>query len=340
VPTVADIALGHQAERIRLSDRASLAALKLFRRTDLDYLDASWSVLAPLIVDTVAEAQVAAAAASERYVMRVAVASGAAVGFEPAFPEAFSNMTASGDELGAALFSGVTTTKTLIGRGATPARAFEVGSALLAAVAKSAINDMGRESDRVTASSAGAVSYVRVINPGACSRCAILAGTGSYATAFKRHPACKCTTAPVFDGDERVPKGLFNNPSDYFESLPGSEQDRLFGQANAAAIRDGAEMGQVVNAQRGAYSIPPRGGKVPPFGYRNGKPVKGYTGEGTSLRGAFGRAQYRRDQEAAKAAGERYRRTKVRRLTPDGIYLEAAGDREKALELLSFYGYM
>jgi hypothetical protein len=340
MPTVADIALAHQAERIRLGDRTALAALKLFRQADFRYLDASWKALAPMLVDVVAEAQVSAAASSAAFTRAIAREQGVGQRFDTVVPEAFSNVTATGDDLGPALFSGVTTTKTLIGKGIAPPRAFETGAALLAAIAKSAVNDMGRESDRVTASSAGYTYYVRVINPGACSRCAILAGIGSYATAFKRHPACKCTSAPVkADGDD-APKGLFNNPSDYFESLSSSEQARVFTDAGAAAIRDGAEISQVVNARRGAYAVPARGGTTPPFGMKNGKPVKGFTGEGTTMRGSFGRAQYRRDQEALKAPGDRYRRTTTRRLTPEGVYAEAAGDREKALELFKFYGYM
>jgi hypothetical protein len=340
MPTVADIALSHQAERIRLGDRTALAALKLFRQADVRYLDASWKALAPMLVDVVAEAQVSTAASSAAFTRAVAREQGVAQRFDTVVPEAFSNVTATGDDLGPALFSGVTTTKTLIGRGITPARAFETGAALLAAIAKSAVNDMGRESDRVTASSAGYTRYVRVINPGACSRCAILAGTGSFATAFKRHPACKCTAAPIKGDGDDAPAGLFNSPGDYFESLPTTEQDRIFTTSGAQALRDGADFSAVVNARRGAYAVPARGGKLPPFGFRNGKPVKAYTGEGTTLRGAFGRAQYRRNQEALKAPGDRYRRTTTRRLTPDGVYALADGDREKAMELLNFYGYM
>ncbi|QIS38629.1 VG15 protein [Clavibacter capsici] len=340
MPSVADLALGHQSRRIALSDRASTQALRLFRRADVRNLDASWSVLAPLLVDTVAEAQVSAATASAGFVRSVAREQGVSQGFDTVIPESFSNMVATGDDLGAALFTGVTTTKSYISKGVAPARAFKIGASVLAAIAKSAVNDMGRESDRVTASSAGYTRYVRVINPGACSRCAILAGVGSYATAFKRHPACKCTAAPIKGDGDDAPASLFNSPGEYFESLPTSEQDRIFTESGAQALRDGADFSAVVNARRGAYAVPVGGGKLPPFGFKNGKPVKAYTGEGTTLRGSFGRAQYRRNQEALKAPGDRYRRTTTRRLTPDGVYALADGDREKALELLGYYGYM
>jgi hypothetical protein len=340
MPSVDDIALGHQSRRIALSDRTSLAALRLFRRADVSNLDASWNVLAPLLVDVVAEGQVSAATSSASYIRSVAREQGVAQGFDTVVPEAFSNMVATGDDLGAALFTGVTTTKSYITRGVAPARAFEIGASVLAAIAKSAVNDMGRESDRVTASSAGYTRYVRVVNPGACSRCAILAGIGSFATAFKRHPACKCTAAPIKGDGDDAPAGLFNSPAEYFDSLSAAEQDRIFTAPGAQALRDGADFSSVVNARRGAYAVPARGGKTPPFGFRNGKPVKAYTGEGTTLRGSFGRAQYRRNQEAQKAVGDRYRRTTTRRLTPEGIYSVAGGDRVKALKLLSFYGYM
>jgi hypothetical protein len=128
MPSVADLALGHQSRRIALSDRASTQALRLFRRADVGNLDASWSVLAPLLVDTVAEAQVTAATASAGFVRSVAREQGVAQGFDTVVPEAFSNVVATGDDLGPALFTGVTTTKSLIGRGVAPARAFEIGA--------------------------------------------------------------------------------------------------------------------------------------------------------------------------------------------------------------------
>jgi hypothetical protein len=100
------------------------------------------------------------------------------------------------------LHGAVTTTKEAVGAGLGTTRAFESGAAYLAAMIKTALADIGRSSDLTAATGKGFTHYVRVVSPGACSRCAILAGVGSYQTAFKRHPACKCTAAPVPDGED------------------------------------------------------------------------------------------------------------------------------------------
>ncbi|MEU1240053.1 hypothetical protein ABZ388_06810 [Micromonospora parva] len=46
---------------------------------------------------------------------------------------------------------------------------------------------------------------------------------------------------------------LRTDPRRYFDSLSAAEQDRLFTPAGAEAIREGADIGQVVNARRGVY---------------------------------------------------------------------------------------
>ena len=217
-----------------------------------------------------------------------------------------------------------------------------------AAVVKAAVADMGRQSDAVLATAKGWTMYVRVVSPGACSRCAILAGVGEYTKPFLRHPACKCTSIPVEgSGPRPVPDGLFASPGDYFDSLPVEEQNRVFTNAGAQAIRDGADPIAVVNARRGAQLRP--GGLVEarsrsraPLGTTaDGTRIRMFTtSEGTSIRGAYGRAEYRRAQEAAKAPVDRYRRTKSVRLMPESIYEIADGDDDRAVALLKQYGYI
>lgn len=41
------------------------------------------------------------------------------------------------------------------------------------------------------------------------------------------------------------------NPRAYFDSLDEAQQNRLFTKAGAQAIRDGADLNQVVNSRRG-----------------------------------------------------------------------------------------
>jgi hypothetical protein len=100
--------------------------------------------------------------------------------------------------------------------------------------------------------------------------------------------------------------GVFSSADEYFQSLSAAEQDRVFTQAGAEAIRNGADLNQVVNARRGANGIGyashggGRGNNIPrghflktTIGYRpNGSPVQVYTtSESTTRRGTFGKQQ-------------------------------------------------
>jgi hypothetical protein len=106
------------------------------------------------------------------------------------------------------------------------------------------------------------------------------------------------------------------------------EQNKAFGKASAQAIRDGADIGQVVNARRGvATAAGPGGRRIT------------YTTEGTTKRGLAGR----RMGDLAKQPGSRYRRTRSMRLMPETIYQEAARngwDRSEIVRQLERFGYI
>src|SRR5699024_1153215 len=101
-------------------------------------------------------------------------------------------------------------------------------------------------------------------------------------------------------------EGLIEDPYEYFRSLDEAEQDRIFTKPGAQAIRDGADISQVVNARRG---MTPNGN---------------FTVEGTTRRGYAG-SLLKRGQ---------------RRMTPESIYPQANGSRERAIELLKEHGYI
>jgi hypothetical protein len=249
-----------------------------------------------LITELASAAQVANAKDSNRYVAAVAAEYGVS-GSDRVVPEAFSGVDGSGRELEGLLHGSVTTTKQAIGAGMGVAEAFLSGGAYLAAMVKTALADLGRSSDLAAATAKGFTRYVRVINPGACSRCAILAGKSDYRTAFKRHPACRCTSAPVLDTG-RTDASLIDSPEDYFDSLPPAEQDRIFTKGGAEAIRAGADPISVVSSRRGvstAKALSPNGIQrlqKTRIGKRaDGSPIFGYvTSEGKSRRGAFTKA--------------------------------------------------
>lgn len=62
---------------------------------------------------------------------------------------------------------------------------------------------------------------------------------------------CDCRHIPC---PEAVADDLTTDPRAYFDSLSGPEQERIFTRSGAKAIRDGADMGRVVNARRGMSS--------------------------------------------------------------------------------------
>jgi len=168
--------------------------------------------------------------------------------------------------------------------------------------------------------------YVRMLNPPSCSRCAVLAGKWfRWNRGFQRHPRCDCRHIPAREDAQ----DLRTNPAAYFDSLSAREQDRIFTQAGARAVRDGADIGQVVNARRGMSTaqINQRGwipsGRLAPvsIGGRNAF----VSSEGTTVRGWASRAQTGRNMSL--------------RLMPETIY-DAAVDRADAIRLLRLHGYI
>ena len=298
--SLSDIASEHQARRIRLAQVTSNRARSIWAQGTVGSLEASWSALAPEITAEVVAAQVTAARQSAPYLNRVAPDGRATL--EPAM---FGGSMEDGREVGPALFGAVTTTKKAIGAGVAPRLAFEAGAAFMTVLVKAAVADAGRAADASLATGRGYTRYIRVVSPGACSRCAILAGSDRYYKHFERHPACKCTSLPVKDGAE-IPKGLYGSPTDYFESLSRAEQDRVFTNAGAEAIRKGADPISVVNARRG-YTRVPR--------------VEGMPG-------------------ARSGAGMGYRRSLPPRLMPEQIIAQAGADNALAVELLRRNGYI
>lgn len=84
------------------------------------------------------------------------------------------------------------------------------------------------------------VGWTRMVNPGCCKRCAVLAGIYSAEIAFDRHPGCLCRAVPT-DSPDRG--GLVDSVKPY--------QVRDLTKAQRQAIADGADMVAVINSDRG-----------------------------------------------------------------------------------------
>lgn len=167
--------------------------------------------------------------------------------------------------------------------------------------------------------------WVRMVEPGACSRCVVLAGKFYlYNAGFERHPNCLCHHIPA---SENIAHDLYTNPQAYFDHLSKAEQDRVFTNAGAEAIRLGADISQVVNARRGMHTAQqnPRGWI--PKGRLQAVKMFGrdvfVTTEGVTKHGVYGKR----------------RGVKPVRLMPESI-LSLATDRADAIRLLRVYGYI
>ena len=172
--------------------------------------------------------------------------------------------------------------------------------------------------------------YVRMVNPGACSRCVVQAGRWfAWNDGFERHPNCSCRHIPASEdtGDD-----FRTDPRAYFDQLSRGEQDRVFTKAGAEAIRLGADIPQVVNARRGMSTAQPR--------------VRGagddWTASGRlATRDVFGRQVATTTEGTTRfgVAGRAGRGGSRPRLMPESI-LQIAEDREDALRLLQVHGYI
>lgn len=189
--------------------------------------------------------------------------------------------------------------------------------------AATAVIDAARAAESAATTARPEVSgYVRMLNPPSCSRCVVLAGRFyRWNDGFRRHPLCDCRHIP---SSEALAGDMTVDPDAYFHSLSPVEQDKVFTQAGAQAIRDGADLSQVVNARRGMEKAQVYGRQAL------------ITREGVTRRGQYGQSR----GGFEKQRGRRYQASKHVRLMPESIYDAAAGDRDEAVRLLKLHGFV
>lgn len=312
----------HYAAMQQLQVLAIAAARRSWRRVDPRFISESWSEALRSLTPVVAAVQVRAATSGSSYGAASLAEQGLWVAPEVFVdPQAFGGYAADGRSLSGLLYSPAVTVKASLkghyfqddaGRsiwspGLPMAEALRRGQGALDMLVRTTVADAGRQAAGVDTAARPGVGYTRMLNPPSCGRCAILAGRFyRWNAGFKRHPGCDCVHVQSTQGAVAgaTSEGLLTDPKAYFDGLPEADQNRLFGAANARAIRDGGDMNRVVNAgPRKAGG--PRGSLT--------------TTEGTARRGF-----------AANVRGQR--------LTPEGIYRQA-GSRDEALKLLEKHGY-
>lgn len=283
---------------------AVTAARRAWGRVDQARISESWREALREVTPAVAAVQVRAAQAGASYGALTLAEQGSWTAPE-AFvdPRAFGGYASDGRSLDGLLMAPAFSAKTYIGGGADAAQALTMGRSSLDGILRTVVADAGRQAAGVDIATRKATGWVRMLNPPSCARCAVLAGRFyRWNDGFLRHKFCDCIHVPSRAGSTQAARdeGLIADPKAYFDSLSEAEQNRMAGTANAQAIRDGADMGRVVNAQNGRAGLTTTAGTSP-------------RGFASDLRG--------------------------QRLTPEGIYKQA-GSREEALQLLERQGYI
>lgn len=248
-----DAARRHYLTQQALTARTVAAARRGWSTIDPADLDGTWRAgLADRLFTTVAVGQLAAADQADPYVAAVLAEQG--IDSTPdgrVVPRAFAGVASDGRSLDRLLYEPVIATKVAISEGAGPVDAVRTGEASLTRIVMTQMQDAGRVPVGVATTARPRIGYVRMLNPPSCARCAVLAGAFYRSnTGFQRHPGCDCRHIPTA---ENVAGDLTTDPAAYFASLPAADQERYFGKAGAQAIRDGADLGQIVNARSGMY---------------------------------------------------------------------------------------
>ena len=336
-----DAAVRQYRRMQRLSALAVASARGAWRLLDPHGLDATAPRLLVRLLPAVAAAQLSAATSATTYVSAALAEQN--IDTQPVGrvqPDALAGVASDGRPLSTLLIVPLAAVKTLSARGVAVDRAMASGLAQLERIVVTQVIDAGRVAEGVAVAASPGAGYVRMLVPPSCSRCVVLAGRYyEWNAGFARHPVCDCIHVPATSATSR---DLLTSPKAYFDSLSETEQNRIFTKAGAQAIRDGANIAQVVNARRGMRTAQVFGRDA--F----------ITLEGTTR---FGQAGRRLIAEGARVQRElaervtrisrlgpvqrqvRRQRVQIPRLMPEQIYREASS-RDDAIRLLRRFGYI
>lgn len=303
-------AKAHSKRMLRTQVDAVGSALSAWRQVSPDFISESWLQQIPGLLPKMSSLQVEAATNGAFYGAEVLGEMGnwaPPTGFVDV--ESFAGFAADGRDLDGLLYSPATHAKKRIGAGVGVSDAMEAGGKRLEMIVRTLVNDAGRQSAGVMVVARPGTGYVRMVAPPSCPDCMILAGRFyRWNAGFLRHPDCDCVHVParVNSTEGALAEGYIDDPYKLFERLSTEDQDLMFGAANAQAIREGADIFQVVNTKRGLT--------------KTGL----FTTAGTTRRGYAG---------GLLKPGQR-------RATPELIYQWADGSKTEARRLLVEHGYI
>ncbi|MFG1847787.1 VG15 protein [Micromonospora carbonacea] len=352
--SVREVALAHYRRRLRLVDAVATIARQLWMRVDPGDIARSWTTQLADLVPVTNAAQLAAVRTAEQYLNDVLDVQGVdPAGDGRVAAPSLAGVASDGRPLATLLYEPAVGVLSAIRDGANVDRAMAGGYVALDTMVRTQVADAGRVADQVaTVTRRQVTGFRRMVVGRTCGRCVVLAGRWyRWNTGFDRHPRCDCVHVPAA---EDTADAISTDPKAWFDSLDEAEQNRQFTAAGAQAIRDGANIAQVVNARRGAYGLAPAGARITADeaqalrgGRQRGRleAVDVYgrplfvTTEGVTVRGQAGIRLGAR-QDGVKQPGRRNRSARTPRLMPESIYQIAGDDRDEAVRLLKRFGYI
>lgn len=300
----------HYRTQQQLAATAATGARRIWSQFETADLDRSWTRLGKRLQALLIVAQARAASDGVAYLPAVLGEQGIDA---PTTGEIdisqLVGVASSGGRLDDLLYRPIIRAKSLIGGGTPTGQAMNAARSLLDGIVTTQIADAGRVATGLaTVARPDVGGYTRMLTRPSCSRCIVQAGKFfRWNRGFLRHPRCDCVHVPTI---EDLADDIRTDPRGAFNAMTPEQQHATFGDAGAKAIRDGADIGQVVNARDGMYTASMFGRQV---------------------RGTYGSA----------TAYSRFGKTNpgLIRLMPEQIYADAK-DRDDAIRLLRRFGYI
>lgn len=212
-----------------------------------DDFEASWERIAPVAFEATAAGQLAAATTGAAYVGTVLAEMDVdAPAVAQLNPNRFVGGTRDGRPLETLLEGAVYQAKSGVASGLSAGGALSGARQWLEGVVLDSVRDANRQAVAGGMTLRPAVTgWVRMLNPPSCKFCIMLAGKWfRWNQGFQAHPHCDCRHIPSL---EATSDELTLDPYAYFGTLDEKAQNRIFGKADAQAVRDGADMYRVIN---------------------------------------------------------------------------------------------
>lgn len=274
----------YQASQSREIAAALAAVRRLWRQVLPVAVLGSWGMVRPSVVAALVVAQERLLSGVEPYMSAVLAETGQGRRDDPVgAPGWWPLLGVAGDGrgLGGMVDGAAYGALRSIREGAAPRLAVREAGRWLERAASTALSDTARQGEVVAMARRPVAGYVRMLVPPSCSRCALLAGKFyRFNDGFHRHERCDCRHIPA---SEALAGDLALDTRVYFESLPTAaevadryphlsrderrrkgiySQEEIFTVKGTEAIRDGADIGRVVNARRGMYTAQVGGRRV------------------------------------------------------------------------------